>query len=92
MKFKVFSVYDSKAEAFLPPFFLPAVGQAIRGFTDAAGNLEHPFGKHPADYTLFQIGSFDDSTGFVTCDAAHVNLGTALTLRGDIQQFTLENV
>lgn len=59
----MFTVYDEKAEAFLPPFFVPSKGLAIRAFTDCINSKDHYFGKHPADYTLFQIGVFHDTTG-----------------------------
>ena len=57
MKHNIFSVYDEKAQAFLPPFFLPEVGMATRIFGDCVNSDEHQFGKHPTDYTLFHLGS-----------------------------------
>ena len=36
---------------------------AIRTFTDALLDTEHPFGKHPQDYTLFMVGTYNDQTG-----------------------------
>lgn len=60
MKHLLFTVYDEKAEVYLPPFFVPTIGIATRAFTDSINSGEHHFGKHPADYTLFQIGEFDD--------------------------------
>lgn len=63
MIFKVFAIRDMKAEAFLPPYFSPTVGIAIRSFTDAVNSPEGPFGKYPDDFTLFEVGQFDDGTG-----------------------------
>lgn len=63
MKIQAYAVYDEKAEAFLPPFFVAAPGQAIRLFTDGCQDRESPFGKHPTDYKLYRIGEFDDSDG-----------------------------
>lgn len=60
MKQKIFTIYDSKAQAYLTPFFLHQEGMAIRIFTDCVNVSNHQFGKHPEDYTLFQIGSWDD--------------------------------
>lgn len=68
MIFKVFCVYDDKAKAYLPPFFLPEVSQAIRAFGDAAQDSTHDFCKHPEDYTLFQLGTFNSSSGVLTAD------------------------
>ncbi len=60
---KMFCVHDVKAKAFLPPFFLHQDGMAVRVFTDCVNDPKHSWGAHPADYTLFRSGSFDDCTG-----------------------------
>ena len=60
MKHLLFTIYDEKAEVFLPPFFVPTIGIATRAFKDSINSDDHTFGKHPSDYTLFQLGSFDD--------------------------------
>ena len=57
---RIFTVYDEKAEAYLPPFYFQAVGQAIRAFSDSANDPNHQFNKHPSDYTIFELGHFDD--------------------------------
>ena len=59
----IFSVYDAKAEAYLPPFILPKTEMAQRVFSDCVNSEDHQFGRHPADYTLFHLGTFDDITG-----------------------------
>ena len=63
MILRMFSVHDQKAEVFLPPFFVPTKGIATRAFADCINSETHQFGKHPADYTLFYMGDFDDNTG-----------------------------
>lgn len=60
---KIFTVFDHAAEAYLQPFFLDTAGQAIRTFTEAVNDPNHPFGKYPKDYTLFHIGTYDESNG-----------------------------
>ncbi len=77
---KVFTVYDSKIEAFLPPWHARTSGEAIRQFTDAAMDTKTQFSRHPSDFTLFEIGSFDNLTGTFTNLKAHASLGTALQL------------
>ena len=77
MKHKVFTIYDSKAEHHFPPQFLQAPGQAIRYFEDEANNPESPIGKHPQDYSLFQIGEFDDDLGLLTPLVPIKSLGVA---------------
>lgn len=66
MKVKCFTIYDSKAGAYLPPFFLPNEKMARRTFSDCVNIPSHAFCQHPADYTLFTVGEFDDSNGQFT--------------------------
>lgn len=60
---KVYSIFDSKVGAHLQPFFMQANGAAIRAVTELVKDKTHAFGKFPADYTLFELGTFDNSTG-----------------------------
>lgn len=76
---KIFTIFDSKAEAFLPPFTSRTNATAIRNFTAAANTEDHDFHTHAADYTLFQIGTFDEIRGLVIPRGnGSENLGTAL--------------
>lgn len=58
-----FSVYDEKAAVFSPPFFMSTQGQAIRMFGDLVNDKQSSLSKHPADYRLFCLGEFDQSSG-----------------------------
>lgn len=77
MKFKIFSIYDSKAESFNTPMFLPAEGQAIRTFEDAVNEKGSPMNTHPEDYTLFLLGEFDTDLGSVEAEPTPKSLGLA---------------
>jgi len=67
MNHRIFTIYDSKAKAYLVPFFLHEDGMAVRVFADCVNDPGHQFGKHPEDYTLFQIGSWsDEKAKFIT--------------------------
>lgn len=77
MILKIFAIYDSKAKAYLPPFFLPEPAVAVRVFSNAANDKDHQFGANPGDYTLFHLGGFDDDTGKITTKATPRNLGIA---------------
>lgn len=79
MILKTFTVYDDKAEAYLAPFFVPTAGVAVRTFRDCANSESHHFGQNPADYTLFEIGEFDDATAIFKAYDSFKNLGTALS-------------
>lgn len=58
----IFSVYDNKTAAYLPPFYMPTKPAAIRAISDAVNNMEHAFHKHAADYSLFFFGTFCDQS------------------------------
>ena len=66
MILKVFSVYDSKALGFHNPWYGEAVGAAVRAFADASNDAQCPYSKHPGDYQLYEIGSFDNVKGVFT--------------------------
>jgi len=66
MRLAMFSVYDDKAAAFMPPFFERAEGAAVRAFMSACNDEKHNFFKSSADYSLYIVGSFDDSSGLVS--------------------------
>lgn len=77
----IYSVYDSKAEAFLKPFFAAADGLAIRMFQQAANDLEHDFSKWAEDYTLFNLGKWDPKNGTLFAAKINNSLGTALLFK-----------
>lgn len=68
----IFTVYDTKAEVYLPPFCVPTLGIATRAFTDCINSDTHTFGQHPSDYTLFQLGVFSDHDGQINTHAAKI--------------------
>lgn len=81
---KVFAVYDKKAEAFMAPFVYPAVGQALRAFSDTCNNPESVFFRHPADFDLYELGVFDDACGEFTCEKHFLIAGVSVkTFIGD---------
>ena len=78
MKINIFAIHDSKAEAYLPPFNLPNTQMAVRTFTDCVNSDDHAFAQHPEDYTLFQLGEFDDSNGKITLMQTKMPIGNGL--------------
>lgn len=65
MKLKIFSIFDTKAEAFNTPFFFSFPGQATRAFEDLVNDPQSQISKHPEDYSLFELGEFDSTTGVI---------------------------
>lgn len=73
MRLLMFSVRDSALNAYLRPFCVPAVGAAVRGFTDEVNRGDSEMHKHPEDYELFQVGEFDEESGMIaSCVAVSV--------------------
>lgn len=63
MRLKVFGIYDSKTEAYLPPFMMSTIGEAERAITNHVNDPEHNFCKYAEDFTLFELGLWDNLTG-----------------------------
>jgi len=65
MKLLLISVRDSVSGAFTNPQCVRSKGEAIRSFSDAVGSKDSSFCAHPADYTLYMVGMFDDVSGSI---------------------------
>ncbi|AXH77317.1 MAG: nonstructural protein [Microviridae sp.] len=52
--------------SFAPPAFFPAKGAAVRSFIDAIADGKGNLGKHPEDFILHELGTFDDQDGTFT--------------------------
>lgn len=63
MKLLALSIYDSAVGCYQQPFYARSRGEAVRLFSDACQDKSSPFGKHPHDFTLMQVGEFDDQSG-----------------------------
>lgn len=64
MKQVVVSIFDRLAEVYSRPVFVATEALAVRSFSDEVNNAEGgDLGKHPGDYDLYVLGSFDDNTG-----------------------------
>ncbi len=78
---KMFAIKDSKAEAFLQPFFTPTIGTAIRSFQQAVNQEGSDFQKYSADYTLFELADFDERKGEVVPLQAPKNVMNGLDVK-----------
>lgn len=73
MILQIFSVYDKAVQAFMPPFYARSKGEAIRSFSEACNDEKHNFNKHAADFSLMQLGEFEDKSGiFSTAEPSRV--------------------
>lgn len=81
---KFFAVYDHAAKAYMQPFQMQTRGQAIRGWIDAVNDPKTQFSKHPQDFVLYEIASYDDESGSFENTNPPQPLGTALEHKVDI--------
>lgn len=61
---KIYAIKDKKAEAYLQPFTTTKDGLAIR-MIQASMEQENNLSKYPEDFSLYQIGEFNENTGKV---------------------------
>ena len=78
MILKVYTVYDTKAEAYLQPFFSQSKGVAIRSFQEAVRDEKSNISKYPEDFTLFELGEYDDATSKFNLHITPQSLGVAV--------------
>lgn len=55
-----YSIFDTKSLVYSNPFYAVTDGAAIRIVSDAANDMNTSLGKHPADFILYKVGSFND--------------------------------
>lgn len=65
MIYKMYSIFDLKVGAFMPPFYARALGEATRSVVNELSNPGSNLSKHPGDFGLWSVGEFDDATGVV---------------------------
>lgn len=68
MKLNAYCIFDTAAGIYQRPFFVGADGEATRVFVDLVGEVDHPIGRHPKDYSVFRMGSFNDVSGELVGD------------------------
>jgi len=75
---KMFAIFDSKISSFIEaPMMMISNGQAIRGWETACNDPKSDFYKHPEDFTLFELGTYDESSGKFDSLPTPVSLGLA---------------
>jgi len=82
---KIFTVYDSKAGYHQTPFFMVSTGAAQRGFITILNDPQAPQCLYPADFTLFEIGTYNEETGEILPHDTMINLGNGLHMKGKYQ-------
>lgn len=73
----VFSVRDMVAETYGQPFYAPTTAAAIRSFSQLSRDPQSQLYASPADFYLYQIGTFDVDTGLLQGLPALVQVAAA---------------
>lgn len=74
MKLRAYTIYDNKALIYHPPFYSSTDAQGMRHLSDLANDQQTSIGRHPADYSLYFVGEWDDqSAAFTPITAVHVS-------------------
>ena len=82
MIYRVYSVFDSKVNAYMTPHFRRSKGEILREFSDVVNNKsDNGIYLHPEDFFLYELGSFDDNTGVLVMHANIESLGCALEFK-----------
>lgn len=63
MILRAYSLQDVKALQYHPPFFASTDAAAVRMVQDLVNDLQTMVGKHPADFKLYCVGTYDDANG-----------------------------
>lgn len=77
---RCYSVFDRKSLQYWPPYFCATDGAATRMLSDLVSDVDTNVGRHPADYVLFYVGSYDDAKGRMEAVSPLVHVVDAIAL------------
>lgn len=63
MEIKLYSIFDKKTAVYQPPIFCHNQGHAQRHIIDVFTGKNYTVSKFPEDFTLYEVGEFNDVTG-----------------------------
>lgn len=82
---KIVSLYDAKAQVFSQPHFVQSTGAAIRSLQQLINSPEKKsdVAQFPGDFTLFELGEWNDATAEWTIHKGPMELAKCLSLVDD---------
>lgn len=72
----IYAIRDDQVDAYAQPFFSPTNGSALRAFADHVNEAGTAANKHPRDFSLYHLGTYDEHTGQIT-GTKPTRIGTA---------------
>lgn len=85
MIMNVYCIFDTKSLVYSVPWFQPTHGAAIRVLTDLVNDTNTNVGRHPADYVLYQVGTYDDGKAQLAPVSPIVHIHDAVALVNHVQ-------
>lgn len=81
MKMKCYLIWDSKAKVYRYGSLRENAGFAIRDLTTVVNDKQNQteISRYPGDFTLFEVGEYDDTTGITSNYASFINLGCLIS-------------
>lgn len=81
-----YTVLDAKSGGFHTPFFAPTDGHALRSFQELVTAPDTIPGKHPEDFSLHRIGSFNSETAeFTPMPPKNLTNGAAIVAQKGVE-------
>lgn len=74
----IYAVYDSGVGAWMSPMYMRNRGEATRWWQEVCNNPESRLNKHPSDYTLFELGTYNDLDASFDLMCSPSKVGVAL--------------
>lgn len=68
MKTNMYVIFDNKAKIYNKPFFQINDDVALRSAMDLLTDQNTEISRHPHDYIMFKIGTYDDTTAQIQID------------------------
>lgn len=65
MKKPLFTIKDDATDVHAPPFVQHNEAEARRSVAAAANNHDNQLGQHPKDFSLWNVGTWDDNKGVI---------------------------
>lgn len=93
MKLYIVAIRDAKVGGYRPPMFVPNIGACLRAIGDYVNTKDdNDIYKHPEDFEVFHLGTFDDETAVFDVLAAPVSLQHCSSMVRDGQVSQLKKV
>lgn len=91
-KLHVVCAYDGKIGAYVNPFLVDHLGQALRAWDEGVNDGKSMAAKFPHDFILYEIATFDTSSGVYDCIVPPKQLATALEVKKKDPQAVLRGL